>query len=271
MLKISDFSKLSRISVRMLRFYDENDVLKPIIVKENGYRYYETKQLLIASRIQYLRYLGFGTDKIKSILTIYHNSKEIAQYLKTHLIELEAEQKQVHERINALTMTIKKMEQEEIMMNYQVEIKEIPSMEMMCLRKVIPSYDKEELLWQGLCSELESRKMKIQYVENAISMAVFHDQGYKEKDIDVEIRVQIKGQYEDTENIKFETIPAVKVASVTFIGGYEHCTEVSYHIAKWISEHNYEINGPDFSIYHVGYGKTNNPNEFVTEICYPIK
>ena len=271
MLKISDFSKLSKISVRMLRFYDENDILKPIIVKENGYRYYETKQLLIASRIQYLRYLGFGTNKIKSILTIYHDSKEIAQYLKTHLMELEVEQRQVHERINALTMTIKKMEQEEIMMNYQVEIKEIPAMEMMCLRKIIPSYDKENLLWQGLNSEIESCKMEIRYVENTISMAVFYDQGYKEKDVDVEIRVQVKGQHVDTENIKFRQIPLVKVASVTFTGGYEHSTEVSYHIARWISEHNYEINGPDFSIYHVGYGKTDNPDEFVTEICYPIK
>lgn len=38
MLKISDFSKLSRISIRMLRFYDENDTLKSIIVKDNDYR-----------------------------------------------------------------------------------------------------------------------------------------------------------------------------------------------------------------------------------------
>ncbi len=36
MLKISDFSKLSQISIRMLRFYDDKDILKPIIIKENG-------------------------------------------------------------------------------------------------------------------------------------------------------------------------------------------------------------------------------------------
>lgn len=41
MLKISDFSKLSRISIGMLRFYDEQDLLKSILVKDNGYRYYE--------------------------------------------------------------------------------------------------------------------------------------------------------------------------------------------------------------------------------------
>ena len=30
MLKIGDFSKLSRITIRMLRYYDEIDLLKPL-------------------------------------------------------------------------------------------------------------------------------------------------------------------------------------------------------------------------------------------------
>ncbi|MBS7020246.1 MAG: GyrI-like domain-containing protein, partial [Firmicutes bacterium] len=138
-------------------------------------------------------------------------------------------------------------------------------------RDIIPSYDKESLLWEGLCNELERRQMNIQYAENGMSMAVFYDKGYQEKDVDVEIRVEVKGKYEDTDHIKFRKIEPVKVASITFTGGYEKITEISYCIAKWITEHNYEMNGPNFSIYHVGYGKTDNPEEFVTEICYPIK
>lgn len=48
MFKISDFSSLSRISMRMLRFYDEKGILHPSIMKANGYRYYEAKQLITA-------------------------------------------------------------------------------------------------------------------------------------------------------------------------------------------------------------------------------
>ena len=41
MLKIGDFSKLSRVSIRMLRHYDEIGLLKPVwIDPESGYRYY---------------------------------------------------------------------------------------------------------------------------------------------------------------------------------------------------------------------------------------
>lgn len=41
MLKIGDFSKLSRVSIRMLRHYDELGVLRPVkIDPDSGYRYY---------------------------------------------------------------------------------------------------------------------------------------------------------------------------------------------------------------------------------------
>lgn len=49
MLKIGDFSKLSRVSIRMLRHYDEIGLLKPVwIDPESGYRYYAPEQLPIA-------------------------------------------------------------------------------------------------------------------------------------------------------------------------------------------------------------------------------
>ena len=44
LLKIGDFSKLSRISVRMLRHYDEIGLLRPVYVDRfTDYRYYDRK------------------------------------------------------------------------------------------------------------------------------------------------------------------------------------------------------------------------------------
>ena len=52
MLKIGVFSKLSSISIRMLRHYDEIGLLEPkTIDSESGYRYYSEAQLPIAERI----------------------------------------------------------------------------------------------------------------------------------------------------------------------------------------------------------------------------
>ena len=56
MLKIGDFSKLSRVSIRMLRHYDEIGLLHPVkIDPESGYRYYNENQLPIAGRITALK------------------------------------------------------------------------------------------------------------------------------------------------------------------------------------------------------------------------
>ena len=69
MLKIGDFSKLSRISIRMLRHYDEIGLLKPGKVDAfTGYRYYEESQLLDAERIQVLKNMGFGLSVIREIM-----------------------------------------------------------------------------------------------------------------------------------------------------------------------------------------------------------
>ena len=46
MLKIGDFAKLSRMSVKTLRYYDEMGLLKPAQVDRfTGYRYYSFDQL----------------------------------------------------------------------------------------------------------------------------------------------------------------------------------------------------------------------------------
>ncbi|MCQ2437358.1 MAG: MerR family transcriptional regulator, partial [Clostridia bacterium] len=67
MLKISEFSKLSHLTVKALRFYEKEGLLKPAAIDEwNGYRFYETSQLEIAARIKSYRQLGASIEEIKA-------------------------------------------------------------------------------------------------------------------------------------------------------------------------------------------------------------
>ena len=60
MLKIGEFSKLSRVSIRMLRHYDELGLLTPETIDPyTGYRYYSASQLVRMNRITALRAMGF--------------------------------------------------------------------------------------------------------------------------------------------------------------------------------------------------------------------
>lgn len=54
MLTIGEFSRLGRISARMLRYYDAIGLLRPEYVAENGYRFYDQRQLADLQRIRRL-------------------------------------------------------------------------------------------------------------------------------------------------------------------------------------------------------------------------
>ena len=70
--------------------------------------------------------------------------------------------------------------------------------------------------------------------------------------------------------MKFKTLPAVKVASCIIKGSYEQMGDAMATVASWINENGYEVNGPMFNIYHVSPAQTQNPEEYVTEVCFPI-
>ena len=82
MLKIGDFSRLSRISVRMLRHYDEIGLLKPAVTDElTGYRYYREDQLFVTGRITSLKDMGFSLTDIIRILALHEDQDAIESYL----------------------------------------------------------------------------------------------------------------------------------------------------------------------------------------------
>src|SRR5579862_8956297 len=69
MFKIGDFSKLSQVSMKTLRFYDQLGLLKPTHVDDfTGYRYYTADQLPRLNRILAFKDLGFTLEQIGPLL-----------------------------------------------------------------------------------------------------------------------------------------------------------------------------------------------------------
>lgn len=90
MFKIGDFSRLSQVSVRMLRYYDEQGLLKPASVDRfTDYRYYSADQLPRLNRILALRDLGFTTDQIRRLLDDAVSAEQIRGMLKLRHAEIE--------------------------------------------------------------------------------------------------------------------------------------------------------------------------------------
>lgn len=270
MLKIGDFSKLSRISIRMLRHYDQIGLLIPASTDPfTGYRYYSETQLPVAGRIAALKDMGFGLTAIAELLKNYHDPEALKQYLEIKQLEVQEQAEEAKRRLQLLDTAIRRLGKDELMMNYDVTKKIMPKRYVASVRMVIPAYHQEHILWNTLYKETAA--MNLQEEEPCCGLALFHDEGFSDGEVDAEIQLQVKGTYKDTEHVKFKTVDAFEIASATYQGSYEKITEVNEAVAKWLCDNGYEISGPSFCIYHVSPAQTQNPEELVTEVCYPIK
>ena len=270
MLKIGDFSKLSRISIRMLRHYDEIGLLTPRSTDHfTGYRYYSEDQLLKAVRINSLKDMGFSLAAIGEMLKKYDDPAELAKFLEIRRVEVQEEMKESGHRLMLLDTAIQRLRKDDMAMNYSVVLKTMPQRYVASVRAVIPAYNQEGILWKRMGEE--TRNMNLQMAEPVYSLAVFHDHGFKDGDVDVEIQISVKGSYDNTEHVVFKTVPEVEIASAVYKGSYDQITDVNFAVANWVKDNEYEFNGPMFCIYHVSPAQTQNPEELVTEVCYPVK
>ena len=154
MLKIGDFSKLSRISIRMLRHYDEIGLLKPGKVDAfTGYRYYEESQLLDAERIQVLKNMGFGLSVIREIMGKYADAEELKHFLEIKRQETAEQEQILRQRKHLIDSTIEWMRKDGSIMGYDVSLKTLPKRYVASVRQVIPAYEEEGRLWHIMRDE----------------------------------------------------------------------------------------------------------------------
>ncbi|WP_295090534.1 MerR family transcriptional regulator [uncultured Ruminococcus sp.] len=67
--KIGMFANMNRVTIKALRYYDEQKLLVPVYVDmENGYRYYAAGQMAQLHRIIALKNMGFSIDDIRKMM-----------------------------------------------------------------------------------------------------------------------------------------------------------------------------------------------------------
>ena len=132
MLKIGEFSKLSQMTVKALRFYEKEGLLIPASVDEwTGYRFYTTEQLATAARIKSYRQLDLSIEEIKAIF----KGKNARKILEEKAKSLVNQQKEIDVRLSIINHILEKDS-----MKYQVTIKEIPEMTVYYWEKRLEKY-----------------------------------------------------------------------------------------------------------------------------------
>ena len=268
MFKIGEFSKFTQVSVRMLRYYDKLGLFRPIEVDEfTGYRYYSAKQIPTLNKIVALRDMGFLVTDIAAVLEDDSDESVLARLegkKKEILVAISSE----NEKLKKIESTIKLIGKERIIMNYEVNIKSIPSYKVVSLRDTIAAYNREGELWARLGAFLESNKIKC----TPPYFAIYHDKSYKEGDVDVEVVMCVDDLLTDKDGFTFREIEAIpSMTSVMVVGPFENLAPAYNALGKWIEESEYEPCGNARQVCHKGPWNESNPENYLTEIQMPVK
>ncbi|WP_321387013.1 MerR family transcriptional regulator [uncultured Enterococcus sp.] len=268
MFKIGEFSKISNTTVRTLRHYEKLGLLLPTTVdQQSGYRFYEASQISTINKIKMLQQIGLSLDTIKEILE-KQQVEILNYYYEAKENELEQEMEALKKKKEMIRQLQNQLKEGKNMEKYNVVLKSIPARSVISVRKVIPSFQDEGMLWGLLQKEIEAEGVKI--VPGSLGVSLYHDKEYKESEVDVEVQLEVSGEYENGTAATFFEAPEYNMASVTFSGSFDQMPQISQALGTWIETNHYQVSGPMINISHVSPAQDSNPENWVTEASFVI-
>lgn len=266
LLPIGIFSRLTSISVRMLRYYQDHGLLDPAWVDpHSARRFYTAEQLNTATLIVMLRDAGFPVEDIARILPHADDPSQIADELARHHNLLTQRTAAVHHQLAHLDRLRTYLKGHPDMTD--ITINTIPAMTVASLRRVVDSYAEEGALWQEIMPALQTTDAS--FPAGGISGATFHDPDYREKNVDIEVWIQVDKSFTSTDDVESKDEPARRIVTSTVRGDYAQIPAVTQKIGQFIATEELST-GPMFNIYHVSPAQNPDPTTWVTQLCFPI-
>lgn len=265
MYRIGLFSKINKVSIKALRYYDEVGLLKPAFVdEENGYRYYTSEQLPQIHQIIALRQMGFSIDEITSVLRGNHVTGIFEQRkaeLVASLEESKMQMRQIEYYLSCMDGALPVQ---------QVAMKELPEVLVYSKRFILPCYDEYFKCLPDLGERVTRDNPGIACSIPEYCFSIYHDGEYRERDIDTEFCEAVTFRGKDTDEVKFKVIKRVPQAACVYHKGPYSTLGNSYaYLFKWIADNGYTPSEPPRESYIDGIWNKESA-EWLTEIQVPV-
>lgn len=266
MFSIGEFSKLSGLTVKTLRFYHDEGLLVPAFVDpDSGYRYYHERQIETARIIAYLRNLEFSIGDIKELL---------GRADEAGLLDLlERQRSQIKEQIKRLQRTVRSLDQfisEERQGLAMAEISENVS------EKNLDAVLVAGIRMKGRYSECGKGFARLGRAFGRLicgkPLLLHYDSEYREDDADFEACLPIR-QPKSVEGASVRELPGGRCIALVHKGPYDQMGRSYAKVFKWIKDRNYKVVLPTREVYLKGPGMIfkGNPKNYVTEIQVPVE
>ena len=274
MLKIGDFSKLSLVSVKALRYYDERGLLKPARVDPStGYRFYSASQLARLNRILAMKDMGLDLSQIALLLNQEPTPDQIRGMLRLKQVELHQQLTEGQAQLTRIEAWLQAFEQEALMPIYDIVLKKVASLRVAQARGLAPKMEQPEL---GITlGRLFTEVMQAIAQQGATvvgpGITLYYDPEYREQDIDVGACLAFTGELRESEQVKVIELPAVETMACVIHHGSFSIMHQAYHaILGWIESNGYRVSGPNREL-NLEFEPGGDESTFVTEIQFPVE
>lgn len=261
--KIGDFSKITKISSRMLRYLDNENLLKPCWVEDNGYRYYSHKEVEKAAKIMRLKKYHFTYSEIKNILD--NQLEENQQIYRDQLASI----KSVAKDYDLLIQTLEGESLGEgcqILNPYDILTSERKAFYALKKSAVIMSHEVDLFLEATVNA---SRQPFINFLGSyfvTMDYSIIEEKGGQDTEV-IQVTwfqpIDDKIVVEGFETVEFE---AAQWVSTLHYGNYDHLFKAYEQLFVWAEEHEVKLREAVYEKYYVDPYYASHQSEYITEI-----
>lgn len=264
MYLISQVSKITGLTKKALRYYDEQDILKPSFRDEgNQYRYYDEKDLKKAQLINLLRSFDFSISEIKDTLNMAENEEDLSYILKEKIEHIEnniSKEKALIKKMDHFLQPLPQVYEEK---SYDITIEEIGPVMVAGLR-IQDSYNRigkyVSELYKVVKGNADGNLINCYYDEDCVEIA------------DMELCIPIRKKIADS-SVSCKLLPAVNAVCTTHVGNYETLYLAYKALFHYVNVHKLSVLSPSREIYLKGPGMIfrGNPDKYITKIILPFE
>jgi DNA-binding transcriptional MerR regulator len=272
MFTIGDFARQGGVSVRTLRYYEEEGLLSPASVDPTtGYRRYSAHQLPRLHRIVALKDLGLSLRQLAPLLDEL-SAEQLRGMLRLKRAELLDQLSHDKVRLNRVESRLRQIEGEDHV-PADIVVKELPEFRAAAIRcaEAGLNFNNAPQAIEPALGELASR-LQMAGVRPAGPFFIFYEPGASENDLIPNVAVAVGDQLVPVDDLVMEvTVPAVRAATTIYHGRGEHdeIGPLYGQLARWAEDQGYQLPGSGRDvIVDVGEGRG---SEHVIELQLPIE
>lgn len=272
MFTVGEFSRLARVSKRLLRYYDEIGLLKPVHTdKFTGYRYYSAEQMPRLNRILALKDLGLSLDQIRRLLSDQISTDEMQGMLLLKKAEIKQQVQEEIQRIQSIEARLQFLQEAEANGPFDVVLKQIPAQPVLSVRTIIESLEAMAELWGPILSALPEK------IGEGLFFGIMHSDGIEEGNVDVEIGRTITAKshapvpVREGLQLRFHELPAVDMMATFAVQGSFANLLIAYSvIGTWAETNGFRFAGLPREV-ALQLPQKPDGSDAIMEIQYPVE